>query len=453
MACLSFVPKSIAKAVNQKESLKYNNQSQLANTKITIMNHKATKWLPLFATNFLGVTNNNFLKNLIIFLSISQLGQKDKGFIVMLASGLYVLPYIFFSPLGGRLAKTNRKSNIMFWGKLLELPLFALACGGFIFHSIYIVLFCIFAVGLVSTLFSPSKYGLIRDIGGDEGISFGTGTLEMFTFLGVLIATFVASYFSDHYNQVLIFSLLIAFSLLQIRISRMLHKVKETKPIQVADDTINPIQFFLHSFKWARNIKHSNFIILGLSTFWMLGSLIIMNLTVHCDKVLHMTNTQTGMVMNVSSIGIGLGSILTGILSRKKVQLKFTPIGALGMMVCFAVLFFIQPGGATFSVIVCLTSFFCGMFMVPLSSWVQHSVEGRLQGDMLAYSNFTIFLFILISAGLFGPVVAKFGTNAVWMVMFIIVLIVTLIMLYHVKEMWNWSKEKPENQIVNQLKY
>ena len=397
---------------------------------------KATfKWIPLFATNFLGVTNNNFLKNLIIFLSITQLGQTDKGFIVTLASGLYVLPYIFFSPLGGRLAKTQRKSDIMFWSKLIELPLFVLSCIGFVLHSLYIVLFCIFAVGLISTLFSPSKYGLIRDIGGDDGISYGTGTLEMFTFLGVLIGTFAATVFSDHYNQALLFALIIAMSVMQIFFSRMLRKVPESQTISVQNDTLNPVKFLLQSFKWASSIQHANLVIMGLATFWMMGSLIVMNLTVHCDKALNMTNTQTGWVMNISSIGIGLGSILTGMFSNRKVHLGFTPIGALGMMGCFATLFLLQPSGILFSIIVSATSFFCGMYMVPLSAWVQHSVEGRLQGDMLAYSNFVIFLFILISAALFSPIISRWGTNAVWLMMLAIVAMVTAVMLMNIQQM------------------
>jgi MFS family permease len=399
------------------------------------MDQQKIKWIPLFATNFFGVMNNNFLKNLIIFLSIPLLGQKDKGLIVMLASGLYVLPYIIFSPLGGKLARINRKSNIMFWGKIAELPLFMLACLGFVFHSIYLVLFCIFAIGLISTLFSPSKYGLIRDIGGNEGVSFGTGTLEMFTFLGVLIGTFVASVFSDHYHPALLFSLLIGISILQVVVSKMLGKVTESQPLKTSDESINPVKFLNNSFKWAQTIPFCNVIILGLASFWMLGSLILMNLTVHCDKVLHMTDTQTGMVMNISSVGIGLGSILTGAMSRRKVQLGFTPIGAVGMMVCFAILFLHKPQGVAFSIVICITSFFCGMFMVPLSAWVQQSVEGRLQGNMLAYSNFIIFLFILISAGMFGPVVAKFNTNAVWLVLFFIVLLVISVLMYKVKEM------------------
>jgi acyl-[acyl-carrier-protein]-phospholipid O-acyltransferase/long-chain-fatty-acid--[acyl-carrier-protein] ligase len=290
-------------------------------------------------------------------------------------------------------------------------------------------------VGLISTLFSPSKYGLIRDIGGDEEISFGTGTLEMFTFLGVLIGTFVASIVSDHYSLWLFAAILIVTSLIQLITSRLLGKVQESQIIELKNDTLNPFALLVQSFKWAKTIPNSNIIVLGLGTFWMIGNFILLNLTVHCDKVLHMTNTQTGIIMDISGLGIGIGSMLTGLWSKRKVQLGFTPIGTVGMMVCFSTLFVLKPTGAFFSTIIFLVSFFCGMYMVPLSSWVQHSVEGRLQGDMLAYSNFIIFLLIFISAGIFGPFVAFFGTNALWLVLLGIVLLMQAALLANVKEM------------------
>jgi hypothetical protein len=127
--------------------------------------------------------------------------------------------------------------------------------------------------------------------------------------------------------------------------------------------------------------------------------------------------------------------MLTGLWSRKKVQLGFTPIGAAGMILCFIILFFFRPTEIFFSSMIFFASFFCGMYMVPLSSWVQHSVEGRLQGDMLAYSNFIIFLLILISAGIFGPFVKIFDTNALWLLLLGIVLVMQIVLLINVKEM------------------
>jgi acyl-[acyl-carrier-protein]-phospholipid O-acyltransferase/long-chain-fatty-acid--[acyl-carrier-protein] ligase len=313
--------------------------------------------------------------------------------------------------------------------------IFVLACFSFAIHNIYIALFCLFAVGLISTLFSPSKYGLIRDIGGDDGISFGTGTLEMFTFLGVLIGTFVAALISDHYSLWLFTSILIGVSLMQLVTSRMLGRVQESQTIEAKNDSLNPFIFVVQSFKWARTVPNSNIIVLGLASFWMIGSFITLNLPLHCDKVLHMTNTQAGIIMNISGLGIGIGSILTGILSKRKVHLGFTPIGAGGMMFCFAILFLLKPTGIVFSTMIFLVSFFCGMYMVPLSSWVQHSVEGRLQGDMLAYSNFVIFSLIFLSAGIFDPFVKGFSTHTMWLLLLGIVLVMLIALLVNVKEM------------------
>lgn len=181
-------------------------------------------WFSLFTTNFLSVLNNNFLKNIIGFIAVAQLHSDDKGLAITLSSGLYVLPYIFFSPLAGKLAKTRNKGQIMFWAKISELPIFIISCVGLLFQSMTIVLICIFLIGLISTLFSPSKYGLIRDIGGNEGISFGTGTLEMLTFLGVLIGTLIASINADHYSVLIFTFIIIGISLLEILVAFQLTK-------------------------------------------------------------------------------------------------------------------------------------------------------------------------------------------------------------------------------------
>ena len=396
---------------------------------------KSRQWMPLFSTNFLGVLNNNYLKTLIIFLSISLLRQTNLELIITLASGLYVLPYIFFSPIGGRLAKSHNKSQIMFLSKCWEFIIFIVACFGFIIHNIYIGLFCVFAVGLISTLFSPSKYGLIRDIGGNEGISFGTGLLEMFTFLGVLIGTFVASLVADHYSFILFAGILLGASLLQLWTSFSLRVVKEDHTMEIQHDTLNPYSFFIQSFRWAKTIKNANLIIYGLAIFWMIGNFVLMNLMAHCGKVMHMTKTEIGILMDISGIGIGLGSMLTGFLSNHKVQLKFSPIGGFGMVISLLSLYFFKQSGISFTILIFFVSFFSGMYMVPLSAWVQHSVEGRLQGDMLAYSNFVIFLLILVSAALYSTFVQIFGTNAVWLLLALIILFMQILFFIHEKQM------------------
>lgn len=398
-----------------------------------------TKWIPLFASNFLGVFNNNFFKTLICLLAINWVAKGNESMIVSLASGLYVLSYIFFSPLAGRLSKTMYKKKIMIAARIAELILVIAGSIGFYIENVYIVMAGIFLLGLVSTLFSPSKYGLIRDIGGNEGLSFGTGTLEMFTFFGAILGPLLATIVSDHYNFYLMAGLFVVISLISLfAISRL--KVSESQPMKKSDDTIIPFVFEYKAFKFASQIKGLNLIILGLSSFWMVGSFLQMLLLVHCPKTLGMTNTQTGYVLTASALGIGLGSFLAGIISKGKIELGLTPIGGLGMTISLLILFFLQPAGILFGFMIFLTALFCGIYMVPLSASVQNSVEGRKQGDMIAYSNFMIFLLIFISAALFAVITDNFGTNSVFIFLVILITVMSLMMIKYVPQMFSRFK-------------
>jgi MFS family permease len=397
------------------------------------------KWLPLFSTNFLGVFNNNFFQTMIFLLAIKWVAKGNDTLIVPLASGLYVVSYIFFSPYAGKLAKTMEKKRIIIVSRMFEFLLFIIGSIGFYIGSVVIVMAVIFFLGLISTLFSPAKYGLIRDIGGNEGISFGTGTLEMFTFFGALVGPLVATIVSDHYNFYVMTSMFLSVSALSL-LSIYKLKATESEPMKDCNDTVNPIRFLIESFRWGKTIPGMNFVIAGLASFWMIGSLLRLTIVKHCPDALGMTNTQMGYVLSVSAIGIGLGSYLAGIFSKGKVELGLTPIGGLGMAIALLLLYFLQPPVIIFTVLIFFAALFCGIYMVPLSAFVQSSVEGRKQGDMIAYSNFTIFLLIFLSSAIFGVIVKYFSTNAVFIFIVCYLLFITLTMLKNVANMYRRLK-------------
>jgi MFS family permease len=398
-----------------------------------------TKWLPLFSTNFLGVFNNNFFQTLIFLLAIKWVAKGNDTLIVPLASGLYVVSYIFFSPFAGKLAKTMEKKRIIIVSRMCEFLLFIIGSIGFYVGSVFMVMVVIFLLGLISTLFSPAKYGLIRDIGGNKGISFGTGTLEMFTFFGALVGPLIATVVSDHYSFYVMTSMFLSISALSL-LSIYKLKVTESEPMKHCNDTVNPIRFLIESFRWGKTIPGMNFVIAGLASFWMIGSLLRLTIIKHCPDALGMTNTQMGYVLSISAIGIGLGSYLAGIISKGKVELGLTPIGGVGMTITLSVLYFLQPPVIIFTVLVFFTALFCGIFMVPLSAFVQSSVEGRKQGDMIAYSNFTIFLLIFLSSAIFGVIVKYFSTNAVFIFLVCYLIFITFTMLKNVANMYQRLK-------------
>ncbi len=398
-----------------------------------------TKWLPLFVTNFVGVLNDNFLKNLICFVSIMWLAQEQKSLVIMWASALLVLPYILFSPLAGKLSTEHPKAKIIQITQLIEIPIMLIAATGFYFHSLCIVMIAMFLMGLQSCIYSPAKYGIIRDIGGKKGISFGTGSMEMLTFVAVLLGTFLAGVVSDiHKNPVLgkYQGLILMGGLLFWAVFGWLTSLrinpKESAPETTDQTYLNPIAFTLHSFKWAKQIKGLNYSILGLSSFWMIGSLIQMNLIVYGPDILGLSNTKTSLIMALVAIGIGLGCYLAGVISNHKVRTSLIPIGGIGMMCCIVSILILNPGAVVFSILIVTTAFFAGFFKIPLNAFMQDRVKGRKLVQILAYNNLMVFLFILISAGIFGLINSFIGPRGVFVITVSIIAVITVIMYFKI---------------------
>ncbi|MEI7596174.1 MAG: MFS transporter [Bacteroidota bacterium] len=386
-----------------------------------------TNWFPLFSTNFLTVFSDNLLKWLVCFISIKWVLDIPESTIIAIASAMLVLPFIFLSPLAGRLAVKYQKKKIFMYGKIAEIPIMLIAVAGFITQSIYLVMTAVLLLGIQSSLFSPSKYGLIKDVGGEEGISFGTGTMEMLTFFGVLMGTFMASVLSENPQLYIIISLLIGGSLLSLYTCTRIN-ANESQPDTTNVISANPIKFIFESYKKAQTIDGLNYVILGLSFFWLVGALLQMNLKVYCPNVLHLSDIETGIMMIIAAVGIGLGCFVTGIISKDKVKISLIPIGGIGMIVFFLLIYILNPQPILFGMLIFLTAFSCGMFKIPLNSWIQSNVKGRMLGDILAYENICEFAFILISSLIFF----MFDNRTIFLVLFFITLFILIVLIFKI---------------------
>ena len=159
---------------------------------------KGKSFFPLFVTNFFGVVNDNFLKTLASFTVIGWLADERAQSVYMgVTAGALVLPYILFSPLADRLTVVFPKRRILRLAKWAELPIMAVAIAGFMLESPALVVASVLLMGLQSSLYSPAKYALVRDIGGEGRISTGMGGMEGITFLAVLGGTIAASFAMD----------------------------------------------------------------------------------------------------------------------------------------------------------------------------------------------------------------------------------------------------------------
>jgi len=360
-------------------------------------------WFYLFLTNFMGVFNDNFLKHCIIFISVTWslppwLSQSQ---LISTVAATLVLPYLLFSPLAGRLAIRHSKQRIWQLFKLMELPVMFLASIAFLFHWVGIAVLSVFLLGILSCLYSPSKYGLIRDIGGPEGVSFGSGVFETMAFLGILVGSVAAPFLSDHYNAWILVSIIMLMALLGYLTSLKL-KVSELPEEANNVDTINPLKFLKMSYQYASNHKYINSAVLGTSIFWMIGGMIQMNVVIHCIHTLGTTNSVAGIILCCAAVGIALGCTAAGLLAKQTVRPEMIPIGLIGMMLCLVALLFFNPSVVGSAFLIFGLAFMGGFFEIPSMALVQHANLGRKLGDMIAYLNLVNFVFVLIGTGLFS---------------------------------------------------
>ena len=212
------------------------------------------------------------------------------------------------------------------------------AAAGFWWHSTILVLVSILLMGLQSALFSPSKYGLIRDIGGESGISFGSGAMEMFAFVGILTGTLMAAFLSESVSIPILCIILFAIAFMGWLCSLTI-KARESEPLKACRETLNPLRFVRDMYVRAKSFTGLNLVVVGLAVFWFIGSIIQMTLIVYCGNELRMTDFETGIVMSLVAVGIGSGCYLAGVFSRGEVELGLVPIGGIITGLIFLIIY------------------------------------------------------------------------------------------------------------------
>jgi len=390
------------------------------------------RWAPLFAVQFLGVFHDNFLKGLISFLAVKWSSGWDEVRVIAWAANMLVIPYLLFSPFSGTLARRFSKVTIVRWAKGAELGIAVLAWTSFHLHDIRLALASVGLMGLHSCLYSPAKMGLINDIGGEERISFGTGTMEMLAFVasvvGMLGAGVLVGLGGDHLLQ---WIGLVSTVVAGTGFVASLRLRAEEPPAEASRKTEwNVFGFLIRSWREANALRGLNLSVVGVSVFWMIGSLALMNLLVFSKRELGLSELPTSGLQALMALGIGLGCMAASWISGRQVALGLAPLGALGLAAGLAVMAFAKLSPIPFAIVLLATAFSGGLYKVPIGAWIQSRVEGRALGDALAYLNLANFVLMFLASVIFEHLVPVFGPRGIFAVVALAALAVSLVTLF-----------------------
>ena len=392
---------------------------------------KSRSFIPLFVTNFFGVVNDNFLKTLASFIVIGWLADASGQSVFMgIAAGALVLPFILFSPLADRLTALFPKVRILRFAKMAEVPIVLMAVLGFLAESPALVVGAIVLMGLQSSLYSPAKYALVRDIGGADRISTGMGGMEGVTFAAVLAGTVAGSFVADLEGTApwIKNAGLVTLAALGL-IASFTVRAEEERNREL--HAINPVRYLTRAWRMTRRYEGLNAVILTLSVFWWAAAMLQMGLLVYGKQVLGLDATHTGLTLALAAVGIVAGQVVAGFIDRRHFLLGWTPLTGVLAGIILLVLFFVPMNAAAFSALVAVLAFDFGLFKLPFDTEIQKVVKGPRLNTMLAYFNQVSFLFMLAASGVYALVSWAFGPRAFLLVLALAMFIAPFWFLFH----------------------
>ncbi len=402
-------------------------------------NSKTLNWSALFSSNFLVVFNDNLLKNSIIFFALSWKLPEwlNASQLITLVSAALIIPYLLFSPYAGNMTVRISKLKIFRFFKLIEIPIMALASVAFVTENVYLAIFSVLLMGIQSSLYSPAKYSLIRDIGGEKNVAFGSGVFETMAFLGILIGTVVASVLSDFADMWILIVVFIATAGLGYLTTASI-RVEEL-PVENQSQSNNPFVFISQSYKMAKRFKDVNASVIGSSLFWLIGGMLQMNLVIHTKDVFKATNTETGIIMAIAAIAIATGCFAAAKVAGHSNGQKLMLPGIAGMIVFLGFITFFDLNFFFYALCVFGLAFSGGFFQVPCITTIQKSKSGRKLGDLIAYLNLSTFVFVTIGTLLFWAITYFSNQNS--QMVFAVLWIICILIFYFYNNYFQQKKK------------
>lgn len=374
--------------------------------------------LPFFAAVFL----NAFIDlghKIIIQNTLFKL--YDGELLVVLTAvinAMILLPFILLMSPAGFLSDKYRKTEVMRLSAWV-----AVACTVLITLFYYLGLFWLafattFILAAQSAIYSPAKMGFIKELFGKERLGEANGVASAMAIVAILAGTFAYSVLfeigfakaADTSDEAAVIRAIAPLGFLLI-----LNAIIEL--LMVYRLPAQPPTGVQRQFPWGRYVtgrlyrddvqplvrsRAIRLAVVGLATFWGVGQVMLAAFPSFYKETL--ANDNTILVQGIlacSGIGIALGSMIAGRVSRDHIETGLLPIGALGIAIGLAVLPSLRSTWA-FAADFLFIGTCGGMFIVPLNALIQFNAREHELGKTLAANNLVqnivMLSFLIITA-------------------------------------------------------
>jgi acyl-[acyl-carrier-protein]-phospholipid O-acyltransferase/long-chain-fatty-acid--[acyl-carrier-protein] ligase len=331
-----------------------------------------------------------------------------------IVNALILLPFILLFTPSGYLADRFPKHRVMQVSAWAAVGITLMITLCYALGWFWLAFAMTFALAVQSAFYSPAKYGYIKELVGKESLALANGWVQATTTTAILAGIFIFSVLFETRLAGDVFStpdqvighmvpiglVLVAGSLLEVGLAYRLPAKSAGSAMHFDWAQYGRGRYLRRNLRAAWDNQVIWLSIVGLAVFWSIAQVLLAAFPAFAKETLGETNTVVIQgILACSGIGIILGSVIAGRVSRHHIETGLIPVGALGV----AAALFLLPGlgsawahGLNFL----LLGILGGVFLVPLNALIQFNAGEEGLGRVLAANNFIQTLLMLVFLGL-----------------------------------------------------
>jgi len=370
----------------------------------------------LLFTQLLTAINDNIFRWLVIGVGKDFVDRSQVAGVLVAGTICFVAPYLLLASQAGYLADRFSKRSVIVGCKLAEIVIMAIGLLAIWMESFFGLFTVVFLMGAQSALFSPSKLGSIPEMLKPKLISKANGLFGLATVSATVIGMGVGNWLSDVTgyrgtgNLLLSAAVLLGVAVVGTLLSLGIRRFPAADPQRPFP--WNGLGQTLKDLRSLASDRPLMRVTLGIVFFWSIGALAQLNIDQFASEGGAVTDSAKVPLLFALVCGVGLGSVLAGLLSGDHVELGILPLGAVGIAVFSALLFTVQgtiivpSSNWTMGFLMACFLLFglglsAGLFSVPLEAYLQHRSPLESRGSILAAANFMTNSGMLLSSILY----------------------------------------------------
>ena len=352
----------------------------------------------LFLNTFVDLGHKIIIQNTVFKIYDGQ----TQIILTAIVNGLILLPYIMLFSPAGFISDKYPKTIVMKYSAFIAIGATLLITLAY-YQGWFILAFSLtLLMGIQSAIYSPAKYGYIRELLGVKNLANANAAVQAATIVAILGGTVVFSALFEVLlagitldspktilqNIAVLGWLLAGLSIIEWYLA---HRLVQTRTIDQSKGFSVPSYLtgkYLKNNLRAISEREAIWLsIIGLSMFWAVSQMILATFPAFAKEALNETNTLVIQgILASTGIGIVVGSLIAGRISRNYIELGLIPVGAIGFSIILGVIPTLNSQyilAAAFMLIGILG----GLFIVPLNALIQYHAKEDKLGTILAGNN------------------------------------------------------------------